>query len=1625
VKSIARCIRYFSWSSAIGIGSILVLWQISPSSVHAVTIAEWTFETNVPAPATGPVFPQPPDSGNGFLLGLHASGSTSWSSPTGNGSLHSLAANNWTPGDSFLFHVSTTGMQNITIDWDQVCSINMPNFFTLEFSNDGTSFFSFGSPFSIPSTSLAGPWNSVVLNPAYHFSRDLSSVLAVNDSSDLFLRLAFQGPPPPTTQTFRIDNIKISGVPLLLQDVFWTAAGSGDWNSPSNWSAAVPNSASEKAIFGSAITSSAVVTVNEDITVGGIAFDNNAHSYTIAGDGVHSLTLAGPTTINVASGTHTISAPMTATGSVTKDGPGTLNLAGSLTAASFVHASGTFNHQTGALTINGSYSQPSGPLTVDGDSASDLPIFTLTNGGSTAGISGVAVGEYQKGELVVSDGSVVTNLGSGIFGSGVSAVIGRWAGAEGTALVSGPGSQWTNAGGMVVGSLGTGSLTISAGGHVTNSFLSFVGSDAGSIGSITVTGVGSQWSNDSSLYLGGRDSASGGTGTLTVSDGGNVNVAGALKLWNNGTVTLDGGSITAGSFDRTLGTFNHHVGTLTLTGGTYSQASGMLLMDGNSSTDPPSLVLSDGATTNGIAELRVADQLNASITVRSGSVLSNSIGQIGYMAGSEGAATVTGSNSQWNNSSNLFVGRFGAGTLTIESGGKVSNTNGFIALNSTGVGSVQVTGAGSEWNNNLAVLVGDGGTGTLLIESGGKVTSNVGSLALSGAIGYELDSQGTVTVTGAGSQWTNSSRLVVGVFGTGSLTIENGGQVSNTAGHVGSSSWGVGLVNVTGTGSVWTSSSGLEVGRVGTGTLTISNGGHVISNNDAVGGTVTGGSDAVGTVTVTGTGSQWTSGQLRLGDMGTGTLIIEESGKVSNTSLVIIGDDADSDGTATVSGAGSEWTIADSLTVGDDGVGMLTIENGGSVANVEGQIAEQSGSHGEVVVTGVGSSWTNTNSLSVGNRSAGKLTVSNGGSVASYFGFVGWGDGSQGEVVVTGPDSNWTNVGHLYLGFSEGATGKLTIENGGSLNITTDPFGTFGIIGYSSGTQGEVLVTGIGSTWTNSGSLSVGLGGVGTMVIENGGSVSNTFGFIGRETGSQGTVTVTGMGSTLILSDGHLIVGDEGTGEINITAGGTVASVQGVIARVSGSHGKVKVSGEGSTWTASGISSSFMSVGYEGVGELVIENGGDIQSVGGYIGHFDGGQGTATVTGAGSSWTSSANLTLGGFSGGPTTATGSLTVNDGGTVNVADTLRIHSGGTVHLQPAGSINTVHFNPDGGILNLSGGKLKTDDINTTSSTSKIVLSGNSSTIELTSDTSTFSGGVEGAGGFIKTGAGTLVLSNTNTYAGTTTVQNGTLDITGSHTTGTAYSVSAGAALITNNVRANSLTVDGSATVRSNGGTAGASKVETLALTGQLNLTNNDLVVGTGVVADVRAQIKLGLSGVSNTAAATGITSDLMTAAVHGFGYASGSDPNRNPLIGGPSPGGTLAGQTYDADSVLVKFTYRGDADLDGDSDLDDLGYWANSFTGDLGLGSLAAPTTLWTQGDWDYDGDTDLDDLGFWSSTFTGDLGGGGLSVYAPDAPASAIAALNQMGITAVPEPSAFALSLLAAITMIRSRRSRKL
>jgi T5SS/PEP-CTERM-associated repeat protein len=150
-------------------------------------------------------------------------------------------------------------------------------------------------------------------------------------------------------------------------------------------------------------------------------------------------------------------------------------------------------------------------------------------------------------------------------------------------------------------------------------------------------------------------------------------------------------------------------------------------------------------------------------------------------------------------------------------------------------------------------------------------------------------------------------------------------------------------------------------------------------------------------------------------------------------------------------------------------------------------------------------------SLKVGDPAFGSLTITSGGTVNNIgIGYISYTANAAGSFVnVSGPNSIWTNTQGPYVGYFTG--GSLFIGSGG---VVTDDH--FGDIGFLAGSFGVVQV--VGGTWnngtgTNTGTVIVGLGGIGDLFILNGGTVTDTSGVIGRDPLSSGTVTVDGAGS--------------------------------------------------------------------------------------------------------------------------------------------------------------------------------------------------------------------------------------------------------------------------------------------------------------------------------------------------------------------------------------------------------------------------------------------------------------------------------------------------------------------------------
>ena len=219
----------------------------------------------------------------------------------------------------------------------------------------------------------------------------------------------------------------------------------------------------------------------------------------------------------------------------------------------------------------------------------------------------------------------------------------------------------------------------------------------------------------------------------------------------------------------------------------------------------------------------------------------------------------------------------------------------------------------------------------------------------------------------------------------------------------------------------------------GTGTLTIQNNGDILTDRTHLGFNA----GVTGTATVTGAGSSLTAVEVFVGSSGTGTLNINSSGRVDTGSDAWVGNLAGSNGTANIDGTGSMWNISGNLAVGNEATGTLNITASGQVRrNKRGLSAMSSGSTGTANVDGLGSQWSNSGDLIIGNAGSGTLHISGGGRVGNTSSYIGGYFGSTnpgtGEVTVTGAGSLWTNSGEVNVGF--GGDGSLDITDGGRVD---------------------------------------------------------------------------------------------------------------------------------------------------------------------------------------------------------------------------------------------------------------------------------------------------------------------------------------------------------------------------------------------------------------------------------------------------------------------------------------------------------------------------------------------------------------------------------------------------------------
>jgi fibronectin-binding autotransporter adhesin len=380
--------------------------------------------------------------------------------------------------------------------------------------------------------------------------------------------------------------------------------------------------------------------------------------------------------------------------------------------------------------------------------------------------------------------------------------------------------------------------------------------------------------------------------------------------------------------------------------------------NGNSAlvTGPNSALFLPTPSANGLNKLFIGNSGSRnSLTVSNGAIISG--GSRIFLAGATGSSgnslLVTGTNSVLqtyaNVFQNFFVGRLGGNnTMIVSNGGAAfgSPDTGFpchliIGGDTVGNNLAIVTDPGSIWrgNSDLQMSAGTGKNNRLVVTNGGQVV-----FADNGLIGFDGTGAGvsnSIVVTGPGSLLQGpidpdiNFALGIGYTTIGNtLTISNGGTVSNTLGYIGQFAAANSAV-VTGAGSSWQNLRDFAVGygslaTGGRNRLTISDGGAVTNGADSYIGKSASNNVAV----VTGTGSVWQSyGNFWMGfdpGMGNNSLTISNGGAVYTTRAIIGG--LGGNNTVLVTGPGSVWTASDQVDVGQYSTGnTLNIANGGLV----------------------------------------------------------------------------------------------------------------------------------------------------------------------------------------------------------------------------------------------------------------------------------------------------------------------------------------------------------------------------------------------------------------------------------------------------------------------------------------------------------------------------------------------------------------------------------------------------------------------------------------------------------------------------------------------------------------------
>ena len=1081
---------------------------------------------------------------------------------------------------------------------------------------------------------------------------------------------------------------------------------------------------------------------------------------------------------------------------------------------------------TGTLTLSGTNSY-SGNTTLN---AGNLSISADNNLGSAPGTADADNIIFNGGGLIITSGVTFdSNRGVTMTGAGT---------------INTASSTTSNIQGVITGS---GALTKSGDGTLT---LSASNTNTGDItisaGTLDVQGQ---------LESGNYDGAISNSGQLKINSSSNQTLAGTIS----GTGTL----AKTGSGTLTLTGTNTYSGQTTIEGGTVVASNSSSLGATPGSVTNNNIVLNNGTlqTTNsfsigsnkGIIVTGSGGTINtdASTTLTYGGVISNN-----------GTLTKTGAGTLTLSGANTYTGAttVSAGTLnvtgtlsddtaiTVSSGATydVDASDTIKSIDGAGtidIASGQTLTAGDATNKTFSgVIQGSGGlaktgTGTLTLSGTntytGDTTISQGGITLEG----QLESgnyDGAIANSGTFTIDSSSNQTLAGVIsGTGALNKSGSGTLtlSGTNTYSGSTTITNGTISVSSSANLGATPGSADGDNI------IFNGGTLSATNDFTLGTnkgitLTGNGtiDVASSNTMTFDGIITDSGNLT--KSGSGTLVLgganQNDGTITvNAGILEISDQYSlgSSSGGTVVADGASLKITDAITITNE---SLTL-NGNGVSN--GGALQAANTSGTITLTG---SATTLGSDTTINIDDGNLTF--GGRITA--------GANNYDLTITGGDGTIRPSGGLVLNsgtLTMSATGTFFAENSSTYSGGTTV--TAGAIQYGNNDAfgtGDITMTG-GKFYTSDASdftIDENLNLQGSITLGNSGD-SNAITF-------SGTNTLTGNTTASIDSAVSMAAIDDGSNTYNLIKSGSGTLT------LTGSNGY-----DGTTTISAGT--------------LTV------------TGTLD--NNTAVTVSSGATYDVDASDTISSLAG-------------AGTIDIASSQTLTAGNSSDQEISGTITgSGTFNKNGtGKLTLSGTGTDVGSIIVSNGTIEVSgqlnsgsYSGNitsrSALIFSSSSDQTISGVIASSGTFTKSGSSTLTLSGTNTYTGATSINAGTLTVSGTLSDSTAVTVASGA-IYDVDVSDTIASVDGAGTIEiDNAVTLTTGDANDQELSGTVSGSGSITKVGNGILT---------LSGTNSYSGDTTISAGtlLVTSQLGGGSYA-GDISNAGDLGINSSNNQTLSG------------------------------------------------------------------------------------------------------------------------------------